>query len=90
VWDQGEETAIRSPDGAGPFITWGGGPELPKIGKNRLHLDVAPADGADQEAEVARQTSLGATRLHPTGPDPTSWVIMADPDGNEFCVRASD
>ena len=41
VWDQDEETAIRAPDGTGPFITWGP-PLAPKIGKNRLHLDIAP------------------------------------------------
>ena len=41
VWDQDEETAIRAPDGTGPFITWGP-PLVPKIGKNRLHLDIAP------------------------------------------------
>ena len=43
VWDQDEETAIRAPDGTGPFITWGP-PVAPKIGKNRLHLDIAPPD----------------------------------------------
>ena len=43
VWDQDEETAIRAPDGTGPFITWGP-PLAPKIGKNRLHLDIAPPD----------------------------------------------
>ena len=41
VWDQDDETAIRAPDGTGPFITWGP-PLPPKRGKNRLHLDIAP------------------------------------------------
>ncbi len=85
VWDQDEETAIRAPDGTGPFITWGGGPHLPKIGKNRLHLDIAPPDDGDQHAEVDRLVSLGATQVD-IGQDPVSWVVMADPDGNEFCV----
>ena len=40
VWDQDEETAIRAPDGTGPLITWGP-PLAPKVGKNRLHLDIA-------------------------------------------------
>ena len=83
VWDQDEETAIRAPDGTGPFITWGGGPEIPKIGKNRLHLDIAPLHGTDQHREVDRLLSLGATPLES---DPSTWVVLSDPDGNEFCV----
>ena len=85
VWDQDDETAIRSPDGTGPFITWGGGPDLPKTGKNRLHLDIAPADDGDQDEEVDRLVALGATRVD-IGQGPVGWVVMADPDGNEFCV----
>jgi predicted enzyme related to lactoylglutathione lyase len=42
VWDQNEETAIRSPDGTGPIIQWSGPPLMTKHGKNRLHLDIAP------------------------------------------------
>jgi predicted enzyme related to lactoylglutathione lyase len=85
VWDQDEETAIRAPDGTGPFITWGGPPLAPKIGKNRLHLDVAPPDRGDQQAQVERLVSLGATRID-IGQGDVSWVVMADPDGNEFRV----
>jgi Glyoxalase-like domain len=84
VWDQDEETAIRAPDGSGPFITWGP-PLRPKITKNRLHLDIAPPDHGDQRAEVGRLVSLGATRID-IGQGDVSWVVMADPDGNEFCV----
>jgi len=86
VWDQDEETAIRSPEGTGPFITWGGGPDTPKAGKNRLHLDVAP-DG-DQQAEVERLLALGATRAD-IGQGEVDWVVMADPDDNEFCVLSA-
>jgi predicted enzyme related to lactoylglutathione lyase len=85
VWDQDQETAIRSPHG-GPKITWGGPPVNPKRGKNRLHFDLA-AQG-DQQAEVDRLVSLGATRLD-IGQGDVSWVVMADPDGNEFCVLPS-
>ena len=54
-----------------------------KAGKNRLHLDLRPED---QAAEVARLEGLGARRADVgQGPDVT-WVVMADPDGNEFCV----
>ena len=54
-------------------------------GKNRLHLDLRPRD---QAAEVARLEQLGARRTDVgQGPD-VSWVVLADPDGNEFCVLA--
>ena len=84
VWDQDQETAIRAPHG-GPKISWGGPPLLPKIGKNRLHFDVAPAIHGDLQAEVGRLISLGATRAD-TGHGEVSRVAMADPGGHEFCV----
>jgi predicted enzyme related to lactoylglutathione lyase len=84
VWDQDQETAIRSPRG-GPKITWGGPPLRPKTARNRLHVDLAPPDHGDQQAEVARLVSLGATRLD-IGQGEATRVVMADPDGNEFCV----
>ena len=85
VWDQDEETAIRAPDGTGPLVTWGGPPVAPKMGRNRLHLDIAPPDDGDQQAEVARLESLGATRVD-IDQGGVSRVVMTDPDGNEFCV----
>ena len=84
VWDQDQETAIQSPAG-GTKIAWGGPRDSPKSGKNRHHLDLAPPVGGDQQAEVDRLVSLGATRID-IGPGDVSWVVMADPDGNEFCV----
>jgi catechol 2,3-dioxygenase-like lactoylglutathione lyase family enzyme len=86
VWDQDEETAIRAPDRTGPFITWGP-PVIPKIGRNRLSLDIAPADHVAPQAEVDRLVSLGATRIG-GGQDEDDWVVMADPDGNEFRVSS--
>ena len=59
-----------------------------KVGKNRLHLDLRPDD---QDAEVARLESLGAQKIdigQPGSPECT-WVVMADPEGNEFCVLSS-
>jgi catechol 2,3-dioxygenase-like lactoylglutathione lyase family enzyme len=54
-----------------------------RIVKNRLHLDLRPDD---QEAEVARLEELGAKRIDiGQGPEVT-WVVMADPEGNEFCI----
>ena len=84
VWDQDLETAIRSPHG-GPKITWGGPPLRPKTGKNRLHFDLAPPVHVDQQAEVDRLVWIGATRAD-IGQGEVAWVVMADPDGNEFCV----
>jgi hypothetical protein len=83
VWDQDEETAIQSPLG-GPKITWGGPPVRPKTGRNRLHFDLAPPTGGDQQAEVDRLVALGATRAD--GPAAAGSVPMTDPDGNEFCL----
>ena len=84
VWDQDQETAIRSPLG-GPKLTWGGEPVRPRTVKNRLHLDLAPPAGEDQQAEVDRLVALGATPVD-IGQGEVSWVVLADPDGNEFCV----
>jgi predicted enzyme related to lactoylglutathione lyase len=84
VWDQDQETAIQSP-GGGTKIAWGGPPLNPKSGKNRLHFDLAPPAEGDQQGEVDRLVSLGATRID-IGQGEVSWVVMADPDGNEFCV----
>jgi catechol 2,3-dioxygenase-like lactoylglutathione lyase family enzyme len=85
VWDQDEETAIRAPGLTGPMITWSGPPLMPKSGKNRLHLDIAPPAGGSQQAEVERLAGLGATPAD-IGQGDVDWVVMTDPDGNEFCV----
>jgi catechol 2,3-dioxygenase-like lactoylglutathione lyase family enzyme len=84
VWDQDEETAIQSPSG-GTKISWGGPPFNPKLGKNRLHLDLAPPADGDQQVEVERLISLGAKRID-IGQGDVSWEVLADPDGNEFCI----
>jgi len=55
----------------------------PKAHKNRLHIDLRPDD---QAAEVERLLTLGATRVDVGQGDDVSWVVMADPEGNEFCV----
>ncbi|MEW9555333.1 VOC family protein [Nonomuraea sp. NPDC050783] len=56
-----------------------------KTVKNRLHLDVSPIDGSTDD-EVTRLLGLGAVKRDVgQGPD-RSWVVMADPEGNEFCV----
>jgi hypothetical protein len=85
VYDQDGETAIRASDGRGPFITFGPPSNAAKTSKNRLHLDIAPPRDGDQGAEVERLIALGASRVD-IGQGDVSWVVMADPDGNEFCV----
>lgn len=54
-----------------------------KVGKNRLHLDLRPQD---QDAEVQRLLGLGAERVDVGQGGDVSWVVMADPEGNELCV----
>jgi predicted enzyme related to lactoylglutathione lyase len=84
VWDQDQETAIRSPRG-GPKIAWGGPPMAPKTGKYRLHFDLAPTPESSQQAEVDRLVSLGARPID-IGQGAVDWVVLADPDGHELCV----
>jgi Glyoxalase-like domain len=84
VWDQDQETAIRSPHG-GPKINWGGPPLLPKTGKNRLHFDLTPPPGSGPRTELDRLISLGATPTD-TGQCTPNWPALSDPDSNEFCV----
>ena len=57
----------------------------PKVGKNRMHLDI---ETPDIEAEATRLVALGATRISATtmSEHGTTWILMADPEANEFCV----
>jgi hypothetical protein len=69
-----------------PTLTFARVPEGKTV-KNRLHLDVNPTD-REQDEEVRRLLGLGARHADVgQGPD-VSWVVMADPEGNEFCVLA--
>ena len=80
VWDENQETAVQSPLG-GTKISWGGPPVEPQRGRNRQRFDVVTAD---PRSEAERLVSLGATLLG----DLASGVELADPDGNEFSLRA--
>jgi predicted enzyme related to lactoylglutathione lyase len=76
---------LRSPDNAGPFVEMLPSAE-PKRVKNRVHLDVAPYLGGTVAAEVERLRAAGAELADiGQGPD-VSWVVLTDPDGQEFCV----
>jgi Glyoxalase-like domain len=57
----------------------------PKRAKNRLHLDLSPTD-RDQDAELQRLLGLGATPADVGQGDDVSWHVLADPEGNEFCL----
>lgn len=57
-----------------------------KVSKNRLHLDFRPDD---QAAEVERLVALGAIRVAIGQGETVPWVVLSDPDGNEFCVLGS-
>jgi catechol 2,3-dioxygenase-like lactoylglutathione lyase family enzyme len=69
-------------DGIVPDLVFLKVPETKTV-KNRLHLDLRPKD---QNAEVARLEALGARRVNVGQGDDVSWVVLADPDGNEFDV----
>lgn len=60
----------------------------PKTVKNRLHLDLAPHVTDDRDAEIERLLGMGATRID-IGQGDVPWEVLADPEGNEFCVLSS-
>lgn len=77
-----EPPAGSPQDGAVPDLLFLRVPEE-KAGKNRLHLDLRPED---RDAEVERVLALGARRVDVGQGADVSWVVLADPDGNEFCI----
>jgi predicted enzyme related to lactoylglutathione lyase len=83
-----EECAVLPPAPDHPGLLFIRVPE-PKVGKNRLHLDLQPRDRTrDQEFE--RVIALGATLLDDRRrPDGGGWLVLADPEGNEFCINTS-
>ncbi|PWJ07003.1 glyoxalase [Streptomyces sp. NWU49] len=82
------EALVEDPDG-GPGLLFVR-VEEGKTAKNRLHFDLRPTDRTRAE-EVARALALGARHLADrTRPDGTGWVVLADPEGNEFCVERGE
>ncbi len=87
-------SAIVDPDGAGARVFFQQVPE-PKTTKNRFHLDVNVADHAVQgderrrlvDAHVTRLVGAGATRVGEMTELGEFWVVLQDPEGNEFCVQ---
>jgi predicted enzyme related to lactoylglutathione lyase len=83
------EVAIEPPDAGVPELLFVAVPER-KAGKNRLHLDLMPV-ARTRDEEVTRLLAVGAAlvddRRKPNG---RGWVVLGDPEGNEFCVEASE
>jgi predicted enzyme related to lactoylglutathione lyase len=79
-----EPEGFAYPDPAAVCLDLVASPE-PKTVKNRVHLDLATASKADKARLVARLTDLGATPVD-IGQGDVDWTVMADPEGNEFCV----
>ena len=82
VWKDGD--ACEDPAKKRPRLFFQRVPE-PRAAKNRVHLDLRVPE-AERPAEVERLTGLGARRIGEGQQGPFSWIVMADPEGNEFCV----
>ena len=87
TFDEPDQVCLEPPagspeDGVAPDLLFLRVPEGKAV-KNRLHLDLRPKD---QAAEVARLEAIGARRTDVGQSAEVSWVVLADPDGNEFCV----
>jgi hypothetical protein len=87
--------AVEDPTGAGPRLFLQRVPE-PKAGKNRMHLDLnvgggsaVPLDDRRERVatEVLRLEALGGSRVREFDRPPEHWVVMRDPEGNEFCLQ---
>ncbi len=79
-----EYVSMRLADGRGPWLELIRRPDA-KLAKHRVHIDIAPFAADDQVAEVERLIALGARRID-IGQGDVPWVVLADPEGNEFCV----
>ncbi|WIM98465.1 VOC family protein [Actinoplanes oblitus] len=83
------EACVIPPAGTGPLMLFVRVSDAKTV-KNRMHVDVKPTDRTRDE-EVARLRDAGARLVSDQRrPDGTGWVVLADPEGNEFCVERSD
>lgn len=85
VFEAPEEVAVAKDDKTHPGLVFVPVPETKTV-KNRLHLDLAPDD---RDVEVERLEALGARRVDIGQSAETTWVVLADPEGNEFCVLSA-
>jgi hypothetical protein len=79
-----DHARLRSAQGVGPYLEFVRTPDAETVW-TRVHLDVRPYPGDDQRAEEARLRALGATDAD-VGQGDVPWTVLADPEGNEFCV----
>ncbi len=78
--------SLRSPAGTGPYLTLLKAPDQKTV-KNRIHLDVAPELGEDQQAALRELSATPARDRSTSAQDDTvSWHVLTDPEGNEFCL----
>jgi len=84
VEDDDEGISLSSPSRGLPTLDIVPVPEAKQV-KNRLHLDLR-ADGTSFEAEIVRLEGLGARRVDVGQGQAVTWVVFADPEGNEFCL----
>jgi hypothetical protein len=83
------ESAKATPwDRQAQGIVFGKVPEGKNV-KNRIHMDLAPHTSDDRDAEIARLLAMGATRANVGQTGDEGWDVLADPEGNEFCVLSS-
>ena len=87
TFEDTDEVVLEPPegspeDGISPDILFLRVPETKQI-KNRIHIDLRPDD---QAQEIARAEALGARRVDVGQPESVTWAVMADPEGNEFCI----
>ena len=91
--DAGDDGCAKlyPPGNAPPDVPtmWLQAADTPKQAKNRLHPDLRPVDG-DVEAEVERLMALGARRVDVGQTDADAFVVLADPEGDEFCVLRNE
>ena len=84
-----DECMILSPE-TGHHLLFIEVPEAKQV-KNRIHLDLRPNPGTTRDQELARLLALGASEVHDTRtPDWRGWMVLADPEGNEFCILRSE
>ena len=87
--EPGDKECMLVSDDSGVSVLFIEVPE-PKAVKNRLHFDLRPTDRSRDE-EIERVLGLGATQVDDRRtPDGRGWLVLADPEGNEFCILRSD
>ena len=85
IYESDDEVVVARDDNTYPGLVFVPVPDGKTV-KNRLHIDLSPDD---RDAEVERIIGLGATRADVGQGDDVTWVVLADPEGNEFCVLSA-